>query len=156
MNINRHNLIFLETNCPSTQVGWWFIPSLCEQNREEILPPLHKNEMSSFIKKDFAIIGDKPAMPYLLGLLHEYCPMTTIKTSPNQSYGECGMWITIRIHLFPEERKCSITIYWPETNDRAGDRAELMMASLTNIREHHNLRDILVKIKPPQPAEPQN
>ena len=110
---------------------WYYLPPLCRK-LENVKPALMSTEGMAYLTLCFVAINLTPnPMPWLIGLLHEFCCPGKISTSLTLSKGNVG-GKEVRIEL-KDDLKCDISIFWSPSNRQDTLYAAILAAAIIDV-----------------------
>ena len=114
---------------------WFYLPPLCRK-LENAKPALLNTEGMKCLLLSF-VVGPRNLtpyqMPWLVGLLHEFCCSETISTSSTLSKGNIG-GIETRIEL-KDDQKCEVSIFWSPSNQSDTSHVANMASNILEVIE---------------------
>ena len=126
---------------------WFYLPPLCRK-LENAKPALLSTEGLTCLSLSF-VAGSRnltpDQMPWLVGLLHEFCCSETISISSTLSKGNFG-GIETRIDL-KDDHKCEINIFWSPSNQFDMSHVASMASNISGVIETSPILSELLKLK---------
>ena len=112
---------------------WYYLPPLC-QKLDNAKPALMSTEGMEYLSLCFVAcpINLTPyQMPWLVGLLHEFCCPGKISISSTLSKGNVG-GKEVRIEL-KDDLKCDISIFWSPSNLQDTSHAAILASAIIDV-----------------------